>query len=186
MNFCSQCGARVELRIPDGDNLPRYVCRACATIHYQNPRVIVGCIPEYDGRILLCRRAIEPRLGYWTFPAGFMENGESLEAGAARECWEEAMARVDIGSLVAVVTVVHAEQVHMMFRARLLRPEFAPGRLRAAPLPRGPRGRPGAPARHPFRAPDRPLPGKLRSAPPVAECRPTAAKPRPPGRMPAH
>ena len=127
MNYCSQCGARVELRIPDGDNLPRYVCRACATIHYQNPRVIVGCIPEYDGRILLCRRAIEPRLGYWTFPAGFMENGESLEAGAARECWEEAMARVDIGSLVAVVTVVHAEQVHMMFRARLVRPEFAPG-----------------------------------------------------------
>ncbi len=127
MKYCSECGARVELRIPDGDNLPRYVCPACATIHYQNPRVIVGCIPEYDGRILLCRRAIEPRHGYWTFPAGFMENGESLEAGAARECWEEATARVDIGSLVAVVTVVHAEQVHMMFRARLTRPEFAPG-----------------------------------------------------------
>lgn len=127
MNYCSQCGSRVELRIPDGDNLPRHVCVACATIHYQNPRVIVGCIPEYEGRILLCRRAIEPRLGYWTFPAGFMENGESLEVGAARECWEEAMARVEIGSLAAVVTVVHAQQVHMMFRARMVRPDFAPG-----------------------------------------------------------
>jgi ADP-ribose pyrophosphatase YjhB (NUDIX family) len=127
MNYCSACGARVELRVPDGDNMPRFVCVSCGTIHYQNPRVIVGCIPEHDGKLLLCRRAIQPRLGFWTFPAGFMENGESLESGAARECWEEAQARVDIGSLVAVVTVIHAEQVHVMFRARLAEPGYAAG-----------------------------------------------------------
>src|SRR5215469_13957623 len=73
MNFCNQCGARVELRIPPGDHIARHVCDACGTIHYQNPRLIVGCVPEYEGRILLCRRAIEPRRGYWTVPAGFME-----------------------------------------------------------------------------------------------------------------
>lgn len=127
MNYCSACGARVELRVPDGDNMPRFVCVSCSTIHYQNPRVIVGCIPEHSGKLLLCRRAIQPRLGFWTFPAGFMENGESLESGAARECWEEAQARVDIGSLVALVTVIHAEQVHVMFRARLAEPVYAAG-----------------------------------------------------------
>ena len=127
MKYCSLCGAPVAQRIPDGDHLPRFVCTACETIHYENPRIIVGCVPEYEGRILLCKRAIEPRLGYWTFPAGFMENGETVEDGAARECWEEACARVQIGSLLAVVNVVHAHQVHMMFRARMTSPEFAAG-----------------------------------------------------------
>ena len=127
MKYCSQCGATVVQRIPDGDNLPRFVCTACATVHYENPKIIVGCVPEHDGRILLCKRAIEPRLGYWTFPAGFMENGETLETGAARECLEEACASVEIGSLLAVVNVVHAHQVHIMFRARLPKPEFAAG-----------------------------------------------------------
>ncbi|MEJ2160203.1 MAG: NUDIX hydrolase, partial [Chromatiales bacterium] len=84
MNFCSHCAHQVEFRVPDGDTLPRYVCPNCHTIHYQNPRVVVGCVPEYDGRLLLCKRAIEPRLGYWTVPAGFLENGETLEDGAAR------------------------------------------------------------------------------------------------------
>ena len=88
---------------------------------------MVGCVPEHEGRILLCKRAIEPRLGYWTVPAGFMENGETLEAGAARESWEEALARVEIGSLLAVVSVVHAHQVHVMFRARLPEPAFGAG-----------------------------------------------------------
>ena len=127
MKFCSLCGSRVELRVPVGDNAPRYVCTACETIHYENPKIIVGCVPEHDGKILLCKRAIEPRLGYWTLPAGFMENGETLQAGAARECQEEALASVEIGSLLAVVNVVHAHQVHIMFRARLAEPRFGAG-----------------------------------------------------------
>ena len=120
MKFCSACGRSVSLRIPAGDHLPRHVCDACDAIHYQNPRLIVGCVPEYRGRILLCRRAIEPRHGFWTIPAGFMENGESLQAGAARESMEEAMAHVAIGSLLAIVHVLHADQVHVMFRAQLV------------------------------------------------------------------
>jgi len=127
MKYCSQCGGPIERRVPAGDLLPRAVCTVCATIHYENPKIVVGCIPEHDGRILLCRRAIEPRRGYWTVPAGFLENGETLEAGAARESWEEAQARVEIGSLVAVVSVVHAHQVHIFFRAHLPHPEFGVG-----------------------------------------------------------
>lgn len=117
--FCSHCGARTVIRIPDGDQVPRVVCDACGTVHYQNPKVVVGCVPEYEGRILLCRRAIEPRRGYWTVPAGFLENGETLERGAARECHEEALAQVQIGSLLALVSVTGAHQVHAFFRARM-------------------------------------------------------------------
>jgi ADP-ribose pyrophosphatase YjhB (NUDIX family) len=127
MNFCSQCGARVAQRIPPGDHLPRFVCDGCGTIHYQNPRIVVGCVPEHAGRILICKRAIEPRLGYWTVPAGFMENGETLQQGAARESQEEALADVEIGSLLALVSVVHAHQVHVFFRARLATPSFGAG-----------------------------------------------------------
>ena len=100
----------------------------CGTVHYQNPKIVAGCVPEYEGRILLCRRAIEPRLGYWTIPAGFMENGETTQDAARRESSEEALADVEIGSLLAVVHVLHADQVHVMFRARLPRPEFGVGR----------------------------------------------------------
>ena len=96
-------------------------------IHYKNPLLVLGCVPEWQGKILLCRRAIEPRLGFWTVPAGFMENGETMQAAAARECYEEALAKVEIGSLLAVVSVTGAGQVHVMFRAKLLQPEFAPG-----------------------------------------------------------
>ena len=96
-------------------------------IHYKNPLLVLGCVPQWEDKILLCRRAIEPRLGFWTVPAGFMENGETLQQAAARECQEEALATVEIGSLLAVVSVTHASQVHVMFRARLLQPEFAPG-----------------------------------------------------------
>ena len=85
MKFCSDCGAKVDFRIPEGDNRPRYLCDDCGAIHYQNPRIVAGCIPEWDSRILLCRRAIEPRYGLWTLPAGFMENGETVEAAASRE-----------------------------------------------------------------------------------------------------
>ncbi len=127
LNFCSHCGAPVALKIPAGDHLPRFVCTSCGTIHYKNPLLVLGCVPEWEGRILLCRRAIEPRRGYWTVPAGFMENGETLQHAAARECYEEALARVEIGSLLAVVSVLHAHQVHVMFRARMLTPAFGPG-----------------------------------------------------------
>src|SRR5215468_11029864 len=127
MNFCNQCGAPVQLRVPPGDHLPRHVCDACGTIHYQNPRLVVGCVPEYEGKILLCRRGIEPRLGFWTVPAGFMENGETLQQAAARETYEEALARVEIGSLLTVVHVLHAQQVHVFFRAKMTGAEFGPG-----------------------------------------------------------
>jgi len=127
MNFCNQCGARVEFRIPSGDHLARYVCDACGTVHYQNPLLVVGCVPEYAGQILLCRRAIEPRRGYWTVPAGFMENGETLQEAAARETREEALASVEIGSLLSVVHVLHARQVHVFFRATLAEPSFGAG-----------------------------------------------------------
>ena len=127
MKFCTHCGAAVELRTPPGDHLPRHICGACGAIHYQNPRLVVGCVPEHAGRILLCKRAIEPRRGYWTVPAGFMENGETLQQAAARESQEEACAAVEIGSLLSIVHVLHAEQVHVFFRARLPEAQFAPG-----------------------------------------------------------
>jgi ADP-ribose pyrophosphatase YjhB (NUDIX family) len=127
MNFCSQCGSRVELRVPPGDHLPRYMCDACGAIHYENPKLVVGCVPEHEGQILICRRAIEPRLGFWTIPAGFMENGETLQQAAARECHEEALATVQIGSLLTIVHVLHAHQVHVFFRAALPAPSYGPG-----------------------------------------------------------
>jgi ADP-ribose pyrophosphatase YjhB (NUDIX family) len=96
-------------------------------VHYKNPLLVLGCVPEWQGKILLCRRAIEPRLGFWTVPAGFMENGETMQQAAARECREEALAEVEIGSLLAVVNVTRANQVHVMFRAKLHEPKFAPG-----------------------------------------------------------
>ncbi|NGX14831.1 NUDIX hydrolase [Wenzhouxiangella sp. XN24] len=127
MNFCSACGHTVELRIPAGDSFTRYVCPSCGKVHYQNPLLVVGCVPEWNDQVLLCRRAIEPRRGYWTIPAGFMENDETLAEGAARETMEEAMARVEIQDMFAVVDVVHARQVHVMFRARLLDGRFGAG-----------------------------------------------------------
>src|SRR4051794_14522105 len=119
MKFCSNCGQPVKIRIPEGDTLPRAVCESCGTVHYENPRVVVGCVPEWRGQILLCRRAIEPRRGYWTAPAGFLEIGESMHAAAARETAEEALAQVEIGSLLSIINVLHAAQVHVMFRAQL-------------------------------------------------------------------
>lgn len=127
MNFCSACGAHVELRIPPGDNLPRHVCVSCGTIHYENPRIIVGCVPEWEGRVLLCRRAIEPRVGLWTVPAGFMENGETTAQGAMRETLEEANARVGDLEPYALFNIPHISQVYMLFRARLLDLDFSPG-----------------------------------------------------------
>jgi ADP-ribose pyrophosphatase YjhB (NUDIX family) len=127
MKFCCECGARVELRIPGGDTLARHVCVSCQTIHYQNPRMIVGCIAEWDEQVLLCKRAIEPRRGLWTVPAGFMENGETTYQGAVRETLEEANARVEIGPLYALYNIPHINQVYILFRARLLDLDFSSG-----------------------------------------------------------
>ena len=128
IKFCSACGAdRIEFRVPDGDNLPRFVCTACGAIHYQNPKVVVGCLPEWEEQVLLCRRAIEPRHGLWTLPAGFLENGETIAAGAIRETQEEAGARVTIGELYTMISLPQISQIYMMFRARLLDLDFAPG-----------------------------------------------------------
>jgi len=125
--YCSLCGGTIELRIPPDDNRVRHVCTACGEIHYQNPKLIVGAIPEWQGRILLCRRAIEPRHGLWTLPAGFMENGETTSQAAARETLEEANAQVDIGELYTLYNVPYINQVHLLFRATLLNPDFSPG-----------------------------------------------------------
>ena len=105
MNFCSHCGRSVSLKIPEDDNRPRHVCDSCGNIHYQNPKIVAGCIPEWQGKILLCRRAIEPRYGLWTIPAGYMENGETLEQAACRETEEEACARIALDGLYAVEAV---------------------------------------------------------------------------------
>jgi len=123
MKYCSTCGQPVELKIPPGDHLPRHVCPACGTVHYRNPKIIVGCVPETeDGRILLCKRAIEPRLGLWTVPAGFLELSETTAQGAARETLEEAQAKVEVGALFAVIGVPYVSQVYMIHRARMLDP----------------------------------------------------------------
>jgi ADP-ribose pyrophosphatase YjhB (NUDIX family) len=128
MNFCSQCGSSaLEQRVPEGDTLPRWVCSNCGTIHYQNPKVVVGCLPDWEGKVLLCRRAIDPRRGLWTLPAGFLENGETILAGAARETAEEARARVEVGALYTVISLPQINQVYVMFRARLLDLGFGPG-----------------------------------------------------------
>jgi ADP-ribose pyrophosphatase YjhB (NUDIX family) len=128
MKFCPECGAPVELRLPPDDNRERHICTVCTTIHYQNPKMIVGSIPEWeDGRILLCRRAIEPRHGLWTLPAGFMENGETAPEAAARETLEEANAQVQIGDLYSMYNIPYINQVYLLFRARLLNLDFSPG-----------------------------------------------------------
>ena len=127
MNYCSHCGAPVSLKVPPGDNLPRHVCDRCGTIHYQNPKVVVGALPVWEDKILLCRRAIEPRYGMWTLPAGFMENEETTAQAAARETLEEACARIEVGELYTLIDVPHISQVHMVYRARLLDLGFKPG-----------------------------------------------------------
>lgn len=123
MNFCSQCGSRHLLfTVPEGDNRPRHICTECQTIHYQNPKVVVGCLPFWEDRILLCRRAIEPRSGYWNLPAGYLENGETLKEGALRETSEESGAEVEILRLHAVYDLPHINQVYIFFLARMLHP----------------------------------------------------------------
>jgi ADP-ribose pyrophosphatase YjhB (NUDIX family) len=127
VNYCSNCGKPVVVRVPEGDTLPRYVCDHCDAIHYQNPKIVAGCIPEWEDKVLLCKRAIEPRYGKWTLPAGFMENGETVQEAAARETLEEALADVEDLRLFGMFNIPHVNQVYVIFRARLSRREFAPG-----------------------------------------------------------
>ena len=119
MNFCSHCGHTVRFVIPSGDDRPRYCCDECGTIHYQNPRIVAGTLPVSGSRVLLCRRAISPRKGYWTLPAGYMENAETTVEAAARETREEACAEVEIHGLYTLINLPHINQVYMIFRADL-------------------------------------------------------------------
>ncbi|MDD3432946.1 NUDIX hydrolase [Tepidiphilus olei] len=127
MKYCSLCGHPLRVAVPPGDNRPRHVCGHCGEVHYQNPKVVVGAIARWEDRVLLCRRAIEPRLGWWTLPAGFMENGESTMEAAMRETWEEAGALIEVEDLHALIDVPPIQQVHLFYRARLLRLDIAPG-----------------------------------------------------------
>ena len=127
MKYCSVCGEQVRVGVPQGDNRPRHICDHCGTIHYQNPKVVAGCIARWEDRVLMCRRAIEPRYGKWTVPAGFMENGETTYEAAIRETLEEANARVAIDDLYVTVNLPHINQVYMLFRGHLLDLDFHPG-----------------------------------------------------------
>ena len=124
---CKRCGAPVEYRIPADDNRERATCTACGSVFYENPLNVVGTVPAWHEHVLLCRRNIEPRYGLWTLPAGFLELGESTEAGALRETDEEAGVRVELQGLFTVLNVVRVGQVHLFYRARLLDTVFAPG-----------------------------------------------------------
>ncbi|EED35383.1 nudix hydrolase 23 [Luminiphilus syltensis NOR5-1B] len=127
MKFCATCGGAIEQRVPEGDDRRRFVCGDCGEIHYINPRVIVGCLPEHNGKILLCRRAIEPRHGYWTLPAGFMENGETTAEGAARETLEEAAATACNLRLYRLLDVPHISQVYVFYRCGIEEGRFGIG-----------------------------------------------------------
>jgi ADP-ribose pyrophosphatase YjhB (NUDIX family) len=125
--FCAACGHAITRRTPAGDNRVRDCCDQCGAIHYVNPRPVVGTLPVWEDRVLLCRRAIEPRHGMWTLPAGFMEVGETTAQGAERETLEEAGARIEMGPLFTMIDVPEVEQVHIFYRARLLDLDFAAG-----------------------------------------------------------
>ncbi|WP_096696400.1 NUDIX hydrolase [Polaromonas sp. AER18D-145] len=128
IKHCRNCGAAVTYRVPDdGDTRERAVCPACGTIHYENPLNVVGTVPHWGDRVLLCKRNIEPRWGKWTLPAGFMELNETTSQGAARETDEEAGAQFEMEDLFSVMNVERVGQVHLYYRARLLSEQFHPG-----------------------------------------------------------
>ncbi|MCB1616700.1 MAG: NUDIX hydrolase [Pseudomonadales bacterium] len=127
MKYCGQCGETIVIEIPAGDNRERHVCSVCTTVHYENPRIIAGCLPVFERKVLLCKRAIEPRSGYWTLPAGFMENGETTSEGAIRECEEEACFRPEIEKLYCLYNIPDINQVYFFYLAHLKTPEFAAG-----------------------------------------------------------
>ncbi|WP_347883595.1 NUDIX hydrolase [Pseudomonas aestiva] len=127
MKHCNHCGGLLEARIPAGDKRMRLVCSQCGAVHYQNPRVVAGCLATWEGKVLLCQRAIEPRQGYWTLPAGFMENGETTTEAAARETFEEAGAQVQGLELYTLFDLPHIDQIYMLFRGELVDGRFAVG-----------------------------------------------------------
>ncbi|CAA6828768.1 MAG: FAD pyrophosphatase (EC [uncultured Thiotrichaceae bacterium] len=127
MKYCSGCGEEVVVKVPEGDNRSRFVCESCDTIHYQNPRIIAGAIPVHEDKVLLCKRAIHPRRGFWTLPAGFMENEETIEQAAQRETFEEAQATIENLQLYTVMSLPHISQVYMLFRSEMVDGIFAPG-----------------------------------------------------------
>ena len=128
VDYCRKCGTKVEHRVPDdGDTKVRAICPACGTIHYENPLNVVGTVPYLGEQVLLCKRNIEPRKGYWTLPAGFMELDETTGAGAARETDEEAGADITLGPLFSIINVPHVGQVHIFYLAQLNSDQFQPG-----------------------------------------------------------
>lgn len=127
MKYCSQCSGPLVQQIPPGHDRDRHLCDRCGQIHYQNPRIVAGTLPVHRGRVLLCRRAIEPRYGRWTLPAGFLENGETVQDGARRETWEEALAQVQIHHLYTLFNLPQIAQVHLFFRADLSSERFGAG-----------------------------------------------------------
>jgi ADP-ribose pyrophosphatase YjhB (NUDIX family) len=127
LNFCSKCGGTIYKRIPEGDDRPRHVCASCGTVHYKNPKLVVGCIVEWQDKILMCRRAIAPKIGKWTLPAGYLESAESVAQGALRETWEEARAHVDIIEPYALFNLTFVDQIYFIFRAKLMNLDFSPG-----------------------------------------------------------
>jgi len=126
LNYCPNCSAKVSLKIPEGDNRERYVCDSCNTIHYSNPNVVVGTLPAFEDKILLCKRAIEPRVGLWTVPAGFLENGESLLQGAWRETKEETQAEVDMKDILTIFNIPQINQIYVIYRADIEDNSFGP------------------------------------------------------------
>jgi ADP-ribose pyrophosphatase YjhB (NUDIX family) len=125
--YCNICGNPTEKRIPPGDVLPRDCCKHCGAIHYENPKLVLGTLPVWEDKVLLCRRAIEPRLGFWTLPAGFMENNETTAQAAVRETVEEAGAHIELQDMYTLISVPLISQIHSIYRARLLDLNFAPG-----------------------------------------------------------
>ena len=128
IKHCRDCGTAVTYRLPDdGDTRERAICPACGVIHYVNPLIVVGTVPYLGDRVLLCKRNIEPRFGKWTLPAGFMEMGETVAQGAARETDEEAGAQIEMGQFFSTMSVTRVGQVHVFYLAKLLSDQFSPG-----------------------------------------------------------
>ena len=127
MKFCSSCSSPLISAIPTGDDRLRHICKRCGAIHYQIPKLIAGCIPVWSGKVLLCKRAIEPKLGFWTLPAGFMELGETVSEAACREAMEEANVDVQIGPISSMISLPAFSQVHVFFHATMHRGVFSPG-----------------------------------------------------------
>lgn len=128
MKFCSHCGSsELVFQVPEGDTHPRVVCQNCGTIHYQNPKIVTGCLPVWEDKVLLCRRSIQPCYGLWNVPSGYLENGESVEDGARREVWEEAAARVELDYLISLYNLEKINQVYLQFIGRLVEGKFGVG-----------------------------------------------------------